>query len=145
MSPAWTVAPATTRIDVEVNAGDLFDLYVPILDANLDPVEILDADTYLWAAHATVRRNALSTAVLHDWSSTAETPTARIVAGNPAEVRLIATPTQTALWQTQWPSLHAGWDLDLVEPQQLSGDIDQAPTPIRIAHGRFTVVPQFAR
>lgn len=134
------VAPVTTRVDLDVNAGDRFDLLVPILDADDAPVAV--GDPAAWSARAQVRRNVFATEVLHEWATTGVTPNAVVIAGDAGAVRLTATAAETAAWQQSWSDWSCGWDLDVTTPP--TGP-DPNGVPHRIAQGRFRLNPQITR
>lgn len=141
MSPTPAqVAPVTTRVDLDVNAGDRFDLLVPILDADDLPVAVLDPA--VWSARAQVRRNVFAVEVLHEWTTDGVTPNAVVVAGEAGAVRLTASAAETAAWQADWSDWSCGWDLDVTTPPT-----PDAPdgAPHRIAQGRFRLHPEYTR
>lgn len=133
-------APATTRVDLDVNAGDRFDLLVPILDDDDQPVAV--SDPAVWSARAQVRRNVFATEVLHEWSTAGGTPNAVVIAGAEGAVRLTATAAETGAWQQSWPDWSCGWDLDVTTPPT---GTDPAGSPHRIAQGHFRLHPEYTR
>jgi hypothetical protein len=133
------IAPCTTRIDVEVLAGEPLDMLIPILDDNNDPVSIPAGTETAWSAGAQVRRNVLATTVLHEWSTAADPPNALIIPGDEAKIRLTATATETTTWQTDWPDWTCSWSLELTEPAINGG------APHRLAQGLFRINPETTR
>jgi hypothetical protein len=135
---SYSVHPATTRVSVEVNAGEPINLLIPILDDNGDPVEITPGSESGWSAHAKIRRNALAGEVLHEWSTDGAEPNAIIVPGSPGHVRLVATATETTAWETSWVDWTVGWDLEVTTP---------APNAEtwRICQGLWRLLPQYTR
>jgi hypothetical protein len=135
----YTVRPCTTRLDVEVNAGEPIDLFIPILDCDETPVEIPVGTEGSWAAQAQVRRNALASRVLHEWTTSGDTPNAVIVPGTPGKVRLLATATETTTWQATWPDYTCSWDVEVTEPATNGGETH------RIGEGPFRLSAQHTR
>lgn len=133
----YTVHPTTTRIDLDVQAGDSIDLIVPILDGDSQPVALDEGQAAQWSARATVRRNVFSATALHEWTTAGGAANASIVAGAEAAVRLTASATETAAW-VGWPVWVCGWDLDVTPP-------DLPLSPHRIAAGRFRLLPEYTR
>lgn len=133
----YIVRPTTTAIDLVVQAGDPFDLIIPIQDDNDQAVELSEDQAALWLARATVRRNALSTVALHEWTTAGDFPNAVIVPGSEAAVQLTATAVETAAW-AEWPSWHCGWDLAITPP-------DSPVLPHRFAAGLFRLLPEYTR
>lgn len=125
-------------MSIEINAGEPINLLIPILDDNGDPVEILEGDVSDWSARAQVRRNALASEVLHEWSTAGAEPNAFIVPGNPAHVRLTALASETTAWEADWVDWTCGWDLELSDP-------DPASSPSRLCAGPFRLNPQYTR
>ena len=107
-------------------------------------MEILAGDVGGWSAAATIRRNALATTALHAFTSGGATPNAEIVPGAAALVRLTATVAETAAWQAAWPDYTCGWDLWITQPDDAFDPTD-APTPHRIAAGRWVLIPAYTR
>lgn len=142
MTPAsygpYDLHPATTRVSVEVNAGEPINLLIPILDDNGDPVEITSGAAGTWSVRAQVRRNALAADVLHEWTTGADEPNAFIVAGAQAQVRLVATSSETTAWETTWPDWTCGWDLEVTEPAP-------STSTWRLCQGPFRLRPQYTR
>jgi hypothetical protein len=136
------VTSEATRVDLDVTAGDLLDISIPILDDTGAPAAILDNTG--WSVRGHIRRNVHASTVLHEWTSTADTPNAWVITGTAAQVRLAVTPAVTATWQG-WSTFVVGWDLDLTEPSTGPGDADGGPTPIRFARGLIRVRPQYTR
>ncbi|GAA0897672.1 hypothetical protein [Pseudonocardia zijingensis] len=139
MSDDYKIRPCTTRLDVEVNAGESIDLLVPILDCHDEPVAIPIGSEGSWSARAQVRRNALASTVLHEWSTDGDTPNAVIVPGTPGKVRLLATDEETTGWQATWPDYTCSWDIELTEPAANGGETH------RIAEGPFGLRAQHTR
>lgn len=136
----YSIGPDTTRIDIVANAGEPFELRIPILDDNDDPVAIPEGTEGLWTAWAQVRRNHYATTVLHEWSTDAATPNAVIEPGDAAAVLLVATAQETSAWQ-DWPDYTCAWDLHLTEPASGSG----VPDTSRLADGDFRLRPRITR
>lgn len=136
------VSTSATRLDLDITAGDTFDVLIPILGSDDAPVEITDPAG--WSARAHVRRNALSDLIVHEWTTGGAEPNAWIVPGQAAQVRLYATAEMTAAWREQWPDWTCGWDLELTEPDLGPSDQD-GPTPFRIARGFVRLRPQYTR
>lgn len=135
---SYDIHPATTRVSIEVNAGEPINLLIPILDDNGDPVEISEGAVDTWSARAHVRRNVLAADVLHEWSTGGDEPNAFIVAGTPAQVRLVATASETTAWEATWADWTCGWDLEVTEPPPSS-------EPWRLCKGPFRLLPQYTR
>jgi hypothetical protein len=136
---AYTIRPCTTRVDVEANAGEPFDVLLPILDCDGEPVAIPIGTEGAWSARSQVRRNALAEAVLQEWSTAGDTPNAVIVPGTPGKVRLLATDAQTSAWQALWPDYTCSWDVEVTEPAVNGGETH------RIAQGDFRLSAQHTR
>jgi hypothetical protein len=136
----YDVVPDTTRVNIVHNAGEPFELTVPILDDNDEPVSIPPGTEGDWLARAQVRRNHYATAVLHEWVTTGGTPNAVIVPGAESAVLLTATADETAAW-LDWPDYSCAWDLWLTEPFS-GGD---PPDPSRLAKGAFRLCPSTTR
>ena len=130
----FVVCPTATVLNVEFIAGDPIDLLVPILDANDNPVPIVDATG--WSGGAQVRRHWAASTVLHSWTTTGDDPNAEIVPGPEGQIRLTATGAETGAWQTEWPELNAHWDIEVSTP-------DTAESPQTIAVGRVRLRPQY--
>lgn len=135
---AFVVAPCTTRVDVTANAGEVFDLLVPILQCDGEPLDIPEGTETDWSAEAMVRRNALACTALHTWTTAGDEPNAFIVPGEQAYVRLVATAVETTAWQ-EWPDFTNSFDLELTEPLALGGDVN------RLASGLFNLSAQHTR
>jgi hypothetical protein len=126
-------------VDVTVNAGEPFDLLVPVLQCNGDPLDIAPGTEQDWAVEAMVRRNALACTALHTWSTSAEPPNAFVIPGEEAQVRLVATAAETSGWQADWPDFTCSFDIELTEPQINGGDVN------RLAAGLFNLSAQHTR
>jgi hypothetical protein len=135
----FVIAPCTTRVDVTANAGEDFDLLVPVLQCNGDPLDIAPGTEQDWSAEAMVRRNAIACNALHTWSTSGDSPNAFVVPGEQAYVRLTATAAETSAWQQTWPDYTCSWDIELTEPQINGGD------PYRLAAGLFNLSAQHTR
>lgn len=134
MVTQYCVETDTTTIDVEQNAGEPFELTLPILDALDEPVPIPDGTEGDWSATAQVRRNHFATTVLHEWTTGGVTPNVVVVPGTEAQLVLSATADETAAWQ-DWPDYTCAWDVWLTEP-------GADPDPSRLAAGGFRVRPR---
>lgn len=143
MTAPVQVVPVTTVLHVTHEAGEPLLLDVPILGP-AGPVEIQAGDVGLWSAAATIRRNPLAAAVLHAFTTGGAAPNAEVVAGAAALVRLRATAAETAGWQAGWPDFTCGWDLWITQPDDPFDPTD-APTPHRIAAGRWVLTPTYTR
>lgn len=133
--------PATSRRDLVIAAGEVFDICVPILDALDNPVEISDDALASWSATADIRAHPGAAAVLVAWTTEGQNANAAVLAGDPGLVRLQASAEQTAGWLTSWPDLLAVvWRLHVVAP--VDPDIPEItePTRYRIAQGRVRLV-----
>jgi hypothetical protein len=124
---------------VFANAGEPFDLLLPILECDGEPVAIPIGTEGSWSARAQVRRNALASTVLHEWNTAGANPNAFIVPGTPGQVRLLATDTETSAWQATWPDYTCGWDVEVTEPAVNGGETH------RIAQGDFDLCAQYTR
>lgn len=140
MTAAYEFAPLTAHYAVTINAGEPFDLLIPILDRDGDPVEITAGEVPGWSAEAQVRRNALSCEVLHEWTTGGDAPNAEIVAGDPGKVRLRASATETASWQ-DWPDYTVGFDVEITGPPLPGGP----GGPWRLVTARLRITPGYTR
>jgi hypothetical protein len=134
----YFIRPETTRVSIEINAGEPINILIPILDDNGDPVEIAAGSEDQWSAQAKVRRNALASEVLHEWSTAGVEPNAFVVAGDPGQVRLVALASETTAWEADWPDWTCGFDLEVTEPTPAS-------SPWRICEGPLRLRPQYTR
>lgn len=137
MVTQYCVETDTTRVDVEHNAGEPFELSLPILDALDAPVSIPDGTEGDWSATAQVRRNHFATTVLQEWTTGGATPNAVVIPGAEAQLVLSATADETAAWQ-DWPDYTCAWDVWLTEPEPAPG----TDPPSRLAAGGFRVWPR---
>lgn len=133
------VAPVTARIDLDVTAGDVFDVLIPILDT--DGAAAVIPDLLGWSARGHIRRNVHAPTILHEFTTAGVDPTAWLIPaadndGVTAVVRIYATAAVTAGWQQQWPAWLVGWDLDLTDPAGL---------PQQVGWGRVRLHPQYTR
>jgi hypothetical protein len=138
-SGGFTIRPCTSRVDVDANAGEPFDLLLPILECDGEPVAIPVGTEGSWSARAQVRRNALASSVLQEWNTAGDNPNAVIVPGTPGKVRLVSSDAETTAWQTGWSDYTCGWDVEVTEPATNGGETH------RIAEGAFRLRPQYTR
>lgn len=140
MVTTYHLPTATTRIDVEHNAGEPFGIRIPILDATNSPVDIPAGTESSWAGLAQVRRNAYAATALHEWTTGGATPNAVIEPGPAAHIVLTASADDTAAWQ-DWPDYTCTWDVWVTEPATGA----DPPDPSRLADGGFRVRPRTSR
>jgi len=116
--------PAATDIEWWVIKGETYDIHVPVLDEEGDPVELTG-----YAAKAQVRRSEREP-VLHEWSTEGADPNAEI---DGAEVVLHVLGEQTSEWQ---------WADALVSIETYA-PITQLPRVI--AQGRIHALPEITQ
>lgn len=114
-APAGAVYPIVQTlpsIPVTCYAGQRLEFAVPILTALGSGADVAQ---FVGAA-AQVRTTWESDYVWHRWSTDEDgmalegTP-----GGTDGAVRLVATGSETALWQQQWPKLTMQWDVEIID------------------------------
>lgn len=120
--PPLLLRPAATEIDWEIIKGESFDIRLPVLDADGDPVDV-DG----WTAKAQVRHSEREP-VLHEWSTTE----ANIACVGTAVV-LSVLAAQTSPWE--WTS--ALVSVEIYEPV--------TSKPRVIAEGVIRALPEITR
>jgi hypothetical protein len=119
----YRLGTSLPRIDVDVRAGQAFELTVPVLDDAGVAVEAAE----LVSARAQVRETPASADVLYEFS----TDTGGATVTDTGSVLLSATAEQTAEWSISWPVTGAWWDLEVTDssdaPHQLT-----APSKVRV-------------
>lgn len=129
---SYPVRMVLPEIPVECYAGTGLDFTVPILQGDGSPANVAS----VLAARAQVRTRWESVEVLHSW--TTDVPAGmELVGTTEAGVHVIATGSETATWQLQWPRLDVVWDLEIV---------DQDGEPHRLCRvSPFIVNPEITR
>lgn len=121
---------ALPRFDVLAQAGRELTLTLTVLDAAGSPV----ADGAITKARAMIRPEVKSDQVLHVFST--ETDPAMIEIDGP-DLIITATPTETSLWQANWGSLIAWWDVEITDGAAVPHQISQP--------GLITLTPEVTR
>jgi hypothetical protein len=121
---------ALPRFDVLAQAGRELELVLTVKDANGADV----AEGTITAAVAQVRPDPLSAQLLHVFDSDAD-PASIVIDG--ATLTITATSRETSLWQANWPTLVAWWDIEITDAQDLPHQIT--------APGVITLNPEVTR
>jgi hypothetical protein len=120
----YRLGTSLPRIDVDVRAGQAFELTVPVLDDAGAAVEVTD----VVSARAQVRETPASADVLYEFS----TDTGGATITDTGSVLLSATAEQTADWSTSWPVAGAWWDLEVTDSSDVAHQLT-APSKVRVS------------
>lgn len=123
-------AEALPRFDVLAQAGRELELTLTVLDGDGDPV----AEGAITAARAQVRATPQSAQLLHVFASD-DDPVSITIDG--ATLTITATPDETSLWQENWPTLTAWWDVEITDADDVAHQVT--------APGVITLSPEVTR
>jgi hypothetical protein len=121
---------ALPRFDVLAQAGRELTMTLTVKQA--DGTNAPDGS--ILHARAQIRPDPQSAQLLHIFADD-DDPASIVISG--AQLIITATSAETSLWQENWPTLTAWWDVEIT-------DADGVPTQIT-APGQITLTPEVTR